>query len=117
MVIVGLLAGVVTPRLYLAAQRIELAAQRTGILVALAELGYRAYAQGKPIELAVINPRQVPPQDYPLPIPSGWRIEIPKPIRYDFNGICSGGKITLINPEQTREELQLRSPLCKVNTS
>ena len=116
MVIVGFLAGVVTPRLYLAAQRIEIAAQRTRILTELAALGYRAYAYGQAIELPVILPRQSVPAGFPLEVPSGWQIQIPKPIRYSFNGICSGGSITLINPDKLREDLELRAPQCRVNS-
>lgn len=115
MLIVGLLAGVVTPRLYHVAQRMEIAAQRTKILTEIASLGYRAYAYGQAIELPVVLPRQDIPATFPLELPPGWSIVIAQPIRYSFNGICSGGMLTLINPDKQREDLQLRAPQCVVN--
>jgi hypothetical protein len=114
MVIVGMLAGVATPRLYQAAQRIEIAAQRTRLLTDIASLGYRAYASGRPIDLMPVRMGASIPADYPLAVPVGWKIQIVEPIHYVFNGICSGGKITFITPDQEREELQLVPPQCKV---
>ena len=111
LVIIGLLAGVALPRLYAISQRYEIAAQRESLLTEIANLGYRAYNSGYPIELASLAASAV--GSAPIKIPQGWRIETSQPIRYSFNGICSGGKITLLGPDAFREELQLTPPLCK----
>lgn len=111
MVIIGLLAGVALPRLYAISQRYEIAAQRETLLTEISNLGYRAYNSGQPIELA--SPAASGSGSAPIKIPQGWRIETRQPIRYSFNGICSGGKITLFGPDAFREELQLTPPLCK----
>ncbi len=107
MVIIGLLAGVALPRLYAISQRYEVAAQRESLLTQITGLGYRAYNSGQPLELSA------PSAPTTLVIPAGWQMEIPQPIRYSFNGICNGGKITLIEPDGALDALQLDPPLCK----
>lgn len=115
LVIIGLLAGVALPRLYVISQRHEIAAQREKLLTEIGNLGYRAYNSGHPIELASLAASA--PSSAPINIPQGWRVETRQPIRYSFNGICSGGKITLFGPDEFREELQLNPPLCKPASS
>ena len=114
LVIIGLLAGVALPRFYAISQRYEIAAQRESVLTEISNLGYRAYSSGQPTELASLASPAA--SSAPISIPPGWRIETRQPIRYSFNGICSGGKIILIGPDEFREELQLNPPLCKPAT-
>lgn len=111
LVIIGLLAGVALPRLYAMSQRYEIAAQRTSLLTEIGNLGYRAYNSGQASELISLPASAV--NSALISLPPGWRIEVPKPIRYSFNGICSGGKITLKGPGEFSEVLQLTPPLCK----
>lgn len=111
MVIIGLLAGVALPRLFLMSQRYELAAQRQNLLTEIGTLGYRSYNIGQPAELTTLtNPDT---SNASIRLPAGWQLEVPIPIRYGFNGLCSGGKLTLTNPEGVREAFQLTPPLCK----
>lgn len=114
LVIIGLLAGVALPRLHAISQRYEIAAQRETILTEIGILGYRAYNSGQAAELTSLAAPAA--KSAPISIPHGWRIEAQQPIRYSFNGICSGGKITLVGPDEFREELQLNPPLCKPAT-
>ena len=119
LVIIGLIAGVALPRLYAISQRFELAAQRATLLTDISNLGYRAYTSGQAAEIvsAAGTPptaAQTPPGQAPrLKIPAGWRIEAAQAIRYSFNGICSGGSLTLVHPDDSREVLALQAPLCK----
>jgi prepilin-type N-terminal cleavage/methylation domain-containing protein len=116
LVIIGLLAGIALPRLAGLSKRFEIAAQRKTLLLDIGNLGYRAYTTGQSLTLT-----SLPPMDNStgpatsLSIPIGWRIEAAAPIHYTFNGICSGGKITLISPDELREEFQLTAPLCKLS--
>jgi prepilin-type N-terminal cleavage/methylation domain-containing protein len=117
LVIIGLLAGVALPRLFAISQRFEMAAQRESLLTEIGNLGYRAYNKGLPTELTSLAASAVnAAASAPISIPQGWRIETSQPIRYSFNGICSGGKVTLIGPDEFREELQLNPPKCKPTT-
>ena len=111
LVIIGLLAGVALPRLYAISQRYEIAAQRQTLLTEISSLGYRAYNSGHPIELGS------PATSAPVKVPTGWRMEIQQPIHYSFNGICSGGQITLLAPDAAREDIQLKPPACKPTNS
>ena len=131
LVIIGLIAGVALPRLYVISVRYEIAAQRSSLLTDIGNLGYRAYTTGKGVELgsptgtagtaanpgnagnAAIAAAAAVAQGGPVKVPAGWRVEVPQPIRYSFNGICSGGKITLVGPDEFREVFQLQAPLCK----
>ena len=111
LVIIGLLAGVALPRLYALSVRYEIAAQREKLLTEIGMLGYRAYITGQPIELA---PNTMPAANGVLfVVPQGWLIEATQPIRYGFNGICNGGRITLVGPDKLREAYLLQAPTCK----
>ena len=109
LVIIGLLAGVALPRLYAISQRYEIAAQRASLITEIGNLGYRTYNSGQPTELISLPAAK----SAPIQVPQGWQIDVPQPIRYSFNGICSGGKLTLLGPDGSREVFQLNSPLCK----
>lgn len=111
LVIVGLLAGVALPRLYALSEGYKMASQRASLLSQIGNLGYRAYNSGKPTELLSLPGSTN--LNASISLPPGWRIEVSQPIKYNFNGICSGGKITLIAPDQYHDEFQLRAPLCK----
>lgn len=111
LVIIGLLAGVALPRLYAISVRYEIAAQRSSLLTDIGNLGYRAYTSGQAAELTSLGTTAV--KGAPVKLPSGWKIEAPQPIHYSFNGICSGGKITLVGPDELRETFLLQAPLCK----
>ncbi len=113
LVVIGLLAGVALPRFYAISQRYEIATQRASLLTEIGNLGYRAYNSGQPVELGSLAAAN---KTSPVSVPRGWQIEAPRPIRYSFNGICSGGKLTLLGPEGFREELHLAPPLCKPET-
>lgn len=113
--IVGMLAGVALPQLQRMATSVEISNQRMSIKSAMEGLGYQAYVSGKPLVLAKLAPgsgnvTQAPP----LQIPEGWQLHIPQPIRYAINGVCSGGRVTIIDPEHIRETFQLRPPQCRL---
>jgi len=106
--IVGLLAGVALPQLQRMAASVELRNQRTNIKLAIEGLGYQAYVTGKAITLgnAAADPA--------LQIPAGWQVQALQPIRYAINGVCSGGKISLVDPEHLRETFLLKPPQCRL---
>ena len=114
MVVIGLLAGVALPRLYDLARRFEISAQRDNLLLDIGSLGYRAYQTGHAIQLDSTGATQIPPSTLaaPLTLPAGWQIEMSQPIQYNFNGICSGGKLILHSPDKHAESLTLDPPLC-----
>lgn len=110
LVIVGLLAGVALPRMVLLSQRYALAADRDKLITDIGNLGYTAYSKGVQVELGNLDASTRLPV---LRVPDGWRVEVPTPIRYSFNGICDGGRLTLVAPDGNRETFQLRPPACQ----
>lgn len=115
LVIMGLLAGVALPKLVALYGSVERAGQRSSILGEIEGLGYRAYISGKPLVLDSIGGganAEIAPD--PLHLPAGWRIMVSKPLRYTYQGICSGGKLTLAAPDGSRETFNLNPPLCRI---
>ena len=109
LVIAGLLAALAAPGLQRMAQSMERGGQRRQLAGQLAGLAYRAWIEGKPYTLG-LDPKL--PSAYPLPLPAGWQVEFPKPITYAFNGVCSGGRLSLRGPGGWQEDLRLEAPLC-----
>jgi len=109
LVIAGLLAALAAPALQRMARSMDLAGQRGLLVGEITDLSYRAWVEGKPYTLGADAEA---PTAYPLRLPEGWRVEFPKPITYAFNGICSGGRLTLHGPDGWREDWQLQGPRC-----
>lgn len=118
MAIAGLLAGVVLPQLRTIAQSVEIASQRTEVKSAIESLGYRAYATGKAVTLADIDPDRgrsngasAPPA---IALPTGWQVRAQQPVYYSASGVCSGGKIEIVDPARGREAFRLEPPRCRL---
>ncbi len=123
LVIVGLLAGMVLPQLQKMASSIELSNQRADIKLAIEGLGYRAYSTGKPLSLtssittSAVSEKLVSKPVYPLQLPPGWQILAEQPITYSINGVCGGGTISIVDPDNRREEFRLNPPKCLVESA
>lgn len=113
--IAGLLAAIALPRLAGMMASLEIAHQRTGVIVELEGLGYQAYATGKPIALqtAADSGKQTAAEPV-VRMPPGWQLKALQPVNYAANGVCSGGKIMLVAPDGTREVFKLNPPLCRL---
>ena len=111
--IVGLLAGVALPQLQNMAASVEIGNQRTAIKLAIESLGYQAYVSGKPLALSEAALATARP-DQPLQIPAGWQLRISQPILYAINGVCSGGKVAIVDPRHMRETFLLNPPQCRL---
>ena len=92
--IVGMLTAVVFPSMERMARTSQLKTERDAILGRLGELGY----------------------GYPIDIPVGWQLRVKQPIVFLFNGICGGGEVTLIAPDNVTERFDLVPPACKVSS-
>lgn len=123
MAIVGLLAGIVLPQMQKMASSVELSNQRTDIKLAVEGLGYQAYAEGRPLVLTSSKSisadveKVVGESAYPLQLPPGWQILVEQPIAYSTNGVCGGGRISIVDPENRREAFRLRPPKCLVESA
>lgn len=108
--VMGLLASIAVPAMQRMAERYEISTQRSQLLAEINGMSYRAYANGK----RVVVSDQDSKGSQALITPPGWRIQTDKPIIYNFNGLCDGGKLVLIAPDNREETLRLEPPRCQV---
>ena len=115
--IVGMLAGIALPRLASIYSSVENSSQRRAIQDQIDGLGYTAYASGKPIVLTSSSSSAKETIDYPLQLPIGWTVVVSKPLRYSSQGFCSGGALTIGDPDGGTEAYRLQTPLCRLETA
>jgi prepilin-type N-terminal cleavage/methylation domain-containing protein len=117
--LLGLLAGLVVPRLGAWYASVQAAYQRDEVLRQLAGLGYLAYRDQRewvlnewplPSEAEAANAAaEAPP---PLVLPAGWRLRAEPPLHYYRSGVCGGGVAILETPAETLR-LRLAPPFCR----
>ena len=117
LVIVGLLAGIALPRLAALYASVENSGRRSAIHDQIEGLGYLAYASGKSIVLESSSESGGQTKDYPLQLPIGWRVELPKPVHYSAQGFCGGGRLVINDPEGGRAAFRLAPPLCRLEAA
>ncbi len=116
--IVGLLAGLIAPNLEQLVGSMERATRRDGLRADLAGLSYRAYSLGQSFELRNDNQSQLLRDGNPvLAVPPGWRVDVEAPVRFGFNGWCSGGRLQLISPDRVVQRVQLTAPDCRLENA
>ena len=102
-----LVTSIVIPNLSSTLDRFQLRSNQDEVLVQLSGLGYLAYQKQQAI---VLDPDD-DLGDF-LELPEGWTIELEDPIKYQANGICLGGTITLVYGQKA-EEFLLTAPFCR----
>ena len=117
LVIVGLLAGIALPRLAALYASVENSSRRSAIHDQIEGLGYLAYASGKSIVLESSSESGGQTTDYPLQLPIGWRVELPKPVHYSAQGFCGGGRLVINDPDGGRAAFRLAPPLCRLDAA
>jgi len=111
--ITGLLAAVALPQLHRTARSFERNGQRSDLRSSLEGLGYQAYVSGKPIVLdntAGSAGKGIAGRS--IAVPPEWQVRVTQPIHYSANGVCSGGRVFISDPEGHREAFLLRPPKC-----
>ncbi len=117
MVLLGLLAGLVIPRLGAWLTSVQIAYQRDEVLRQLSGLGSRAYYENREWILSewplVDQARDTASEKMiPLELPPDWRLKAKPPLRYYQSGMCAGGKISLETPHGIWL-FKLRPPYCR----
>ncbi len=108
--LVAAAAGLVTPQLL---RWIDGARERStldGLRTALAALPERAFFAGTAIELGPAAPAEglLPP------LPEGWRVELPAPVRYEANGMTRGGRLEVQAQGRTVARWRIEPPAGRV---
>jgi prepilin-type N-terminal cleavage/methylation domain-containing protein len=116
MLLTGMIAGLAAPRFYEAFQRrqresdFRLTEQRVVLL------RHRLLAQATEFELDAESVAKTLPDGYvALELPEGFRLDVPKPIRFSANGACSGGSLSIVSADRERRELNFTAPFCTVS--
>jgi len=108
--LMGLMAGLVAPRLVTVYERLELAYQRRDLVKALAGLAWQAHSWRRAFVLDQY-PSQTPVA-FSLPLPPGWSLEADPPVRFLANGVCLGGVVQVLHGDHRLMELTLEPPYC-----
>lgn len=115
MAIIGLLTALVAPNLRSLVDSMERSTRRGGVLADLSGLSYRAYVLGQSFELRNGHLGEVLRDGNPvLPLPEGWQAEVEAPIRFNYSGWCSGGRLKLVSPDRRVERVELLPPACEL---
>jgi len=112
--LVGLLTAVVLPSMERMARSSQLKTERDAIVGRLGELGYEAFLSGKSIVLS--SSSSAVRASYPIDLPEGWELRVTRPVVFVFNGICGGGEVTLIAPDNSLERFDLVPPSCEIRS-
>jgi prepilin-type N-terminal cleavage/methylation domain-containing protein len=112
--LIGLLTATVLPSMERMARSSQLKTERDAIVGRLGELGYQAFLSGKTITLS--SSASAVRAAYPIELPEGWELRVARPVVFAFNGICGGGEVTLMAPDNVLEKLYLVPPSCEVRS-
>lgn len=112
--LIGLLTAVVLPSMERMARSFQLKTERDAIVGRLGELSYEAFLSGKSIILS--GSLSAVRATYPIDMPEGWELRVTRPVIFAFNGICGGGEVTLMAPDNVLEKFDLVPPACEVKS-
>ena len=110
LVIIGLLSGIMMPRLVTFYDSLNRAFERDEIIAQLNRLSYVAFQTRRGFTL-----RDYPSKDksISLNLPEGWTLHTKQAIIYRANGACGGGVVQLSHPQQSLS-LRLEAPFCQI---
>lgn len=113
--VVGLVTALVAPNLGRLVGSMDRAVRRDGLVADIAALSFRAYSLGQGFELSQAG-FNLPLRDGDpvLSVPSGWQVQVERPIRFGFNGLCSGGSLSVVSPDGVVEKFRLDPPACQI---
>lgn len=118
MAVVGLISALVAPNLSAMLSGVQRFTLRDGVVADLASLSFRAFALGQSFELSEAKLGTPLRDGNPvLALPAGWGLRADAPIRFSFNGTCSGGAIELVAPNGAVERLRLHAPDCRISSN
>jgi prepilin-type N-terminal cleavage/methylation domain-containing protein len=109
LLLVGLVGGLVIPRVAVIYDNLMLRGEREGIVRQVESLSWRALSDGQVILLG--NAAQNAGAG--LNLPEGWKIVASPTVAYLANGFCTGGKFSLHYLDERTWHYRLNSPFCK----
>ena len=123
--LLAVLAAVVLPNFERMTASAARETEREHILNQFAGIGMAAMLDGR--DYVVLGTDQIDEDDaeavllgrtpYPLDVPDGWDVVVEEPILVRNNGVCLGGRLTLLHDELDPVDVELVAPLCRVDAS
>jgi len=108
--LIAMMAAMVAPRLQRTYDAVARSGERAEARRQLERLPLRARAAGQAIEIPAGDAEAFARQ---VPLPEGWTMSAPAPLRIEANGICLGGDVAVQAPGLA-ETWRLSAPDCGV---
>jgi prepilin-type N-terminal cleavage/methylation domain-containing protein len=109
LVLVGLVGGLVIPRVAVIYDNLLLRGERQDIVRQVESLSWRALSDGRVILLG----RARQDAGARLDMPAGWKLVADPAVAFLANGFCGGGKFSLHYLADRAWHYQLKAPFCK----
>lgn len=107
MALLGLASSVVLPGMWRMLEAAEARGQWADMEASLSALPARRFFAGAPGTLDTHSFAA-----WVAPLPEGWVLAIPEPIRFSRSGACSGGTVALTAPSGEQRRYRLPAPTC-----
>lgn len=112
----ALMSAVALPAMQRWFDSVSQRAQLSEIAVQFQKLAARAALLAQTVELSQASARAKLSDGEPvLSLPEGWSVVSSKPVVFFYSGICDGGTVDLIGPEQRRVSLRIAPVNCAVS--
>lgn len=111
MAVLGLASSVVLPGMWRMLQAAQARGELVDLQAALTSLPTRRFFAGTPGQLDQDNFSALV-----APLPTGWEVSIPAPVRFAANGVCSGGTLALSAPGGLVVRYRLARLTCALET-
>jgi type II secretory pathway pseudopilin PulG len=119
--IMGLMGALAMPSLLKLSDRTSFSLNRQDVERQLDALPQIAAAEGHNLVLTSTAPEEgsastlavAGSEALPIKLPSGWAIEVDAPIRYRYDGTCSGGTLH-VTVGSFRADYRMNPPLCEL---
>lgn len=114
--LVALLSGIALPAMQRWYNSLAQRAQLSEIAIQFQRLASRAALLSQTVELGKDNWRDKLIDGEPaLALPEGWSVVNDQPVVFYHSGICAGGNVDLLGPQQQHIQLQIAPVNCDVS--
>lgn len=116
MTLVGLMAGVAVPAMQRWFDSISTRAQLSEVSIQFQRLAARAALLSQTVVLNKDSWREkMSDGETVLALPEGWSITSTAAVTFFYSGVCDGGTVDLLGPQQRRVQLQIARVSCDVS--
>lgn len=116
MTLIGLMAGIALPAMQRWFDSISARAQLSEVSIQFQQLASRAALLSQTVVLNKASWREkMSDGEAALALPEGWSITSATPVTFFHSGICDGGLVDLLGPQQRKVQLQIARASCDVS--